>query len=185
MKYYFLMVSLVLASVTEAAAKQWQLQKDHNRLEFSVAIEGSPVSGEFTHLTADIIFDPEKLDQAHVAVRIDLNHITASYSDVAQNLKKKDWFDVENFPTAQFIGQDFKHLGGASYQVTGLLTLRDVTRSEVLFFTVTAYEENRAAITGQMQINRLNYGVGQGAWRDLSIVAGQVFLDVTVTATGK
>lgn len=182
---FFLFGCLILSSFAHAEEMEWQIRDADSSLKFSVAIEGSPAEGEFTEFNAEITFDPHMLDQSRITILIDLDHIEAFYSDVAKNLRKKDWFDVIRYPTARFVGDDFKHLGGNDYQVTGDLTLRDVTRRETLYFTLTEYDGQQAEIRGRMEINRLDYGVGQGGWRAVSSVAGQVFLDVVVKALRK
>ncbi len=184
LKKYLLIICFLFPVTANAAqeAKKWQLDAAKSAIRFSVAIEGSPAGGEFTNFTAAIAFDPENMAQSKVVVRIDLNYIEAAYSDVAENLKKKDWFDIENFPTARFVSTNFKHLGGKAYQVTGEFSLRDITRAEVLYFTLEEYDEHQAVIKGKMVINRLDYGVGQGVWRNVSSVSGQVFLDILITA---
>lgn len=182
MKGCFLAVFLMFSTLAHAEEMAWQMEDVESSINFSVAIEAIASDGEFTKFTADIIFDPASLDQSRINILIDLNHIEAFYSDVAKNLKKKDWFDVAQYPTARFVSNDFKHLGGKDYQVTGELTLRDVTRTETLYFTLTQYDAHQAEIKGRMEINRLDYGVGQGGWRDVSSVASQVFLDVVFRA---
>lgn len=187
MKISFLIICLLLPAVASAAegVKKWEMNEDQSAITFSVAIEASPVEGAFPKFTTVIAFDPQNLNQSQVDVQIDLSHIEAGYRDVAENLKKKDWFDVDNFPRAHFVGRHFKHLGGAEYEVAGDLTLRGITRPETLLFTLTRCDDHQAAITGRMAINRLDYGVGQGGWQSLSSVGGQVFLSVTIAAKGK
>ncbi|PCI34273.1 MAG: polyisoprenoid-binding protein [Alphaproteobacteria bacterium] len=164
---------------------RWQIQQADSLITFSVLIQGVPSEGAFPKFSGDIIFDPDRLEGSRIDILIDLNHIDAFFSDVATNLKKEPWFDVANFPTARFVSHSLTSLGGRNYQATGELTLRGVTRPEVLSFTLTDYDEQTAAIIGKMVLNRLDYGVGQGAWRDVSTVAGQVFLGVMVKATKK
>ncbi|VAV97061.1 hypothetical protein MNBD_ALPHA02-329 [hydrothermal vent metagenome] len=182
MKWYLLFVAAFMPSMALASDGVWQVEGAESSIKFSVAIEGSLTEGEFPEFEAKILFDKEKLDQAKVEITIGLNYIEAIYGDVAANLKKKDWFDVARFPKARFVSTAFKHLDGDNYQVTGSLRLRDVTRAETLYFTLIRYDQKQAEIKGKMVINRLNYGVGQGAWRDLSSVAGQVFLNVVIKA---
>ena len=164
---------------------KWLIQEADSAITFSVLIQGMSSEGTFPNFTGDIIFDPARLGDSRIDILIDLNHIDAFFSDVATNLKKETWFDVANFPTARFVSHSVTLLGGRNYKATGELTLRGVTRPEVLSFTLTDYDEQTAAITGRMILNRLDYGVGQGAWRDVSTVAGQVFLDVIVKAIRK
>ncbi len=185
MKYILLYLLLICPVYAGEDTATWQVRDTHSFIKFSVAIEGSPAEGEFTGFSADIEFDPETLDQARVDVRIDLNHIEAFYDDVADGLKKEAWFNVAQYPTARFAGADFIHLGDNQYQVTGNLSLKGITRPETLYFTLARYGPHRAVIKGRMTINRLDYGVGQGPWRSLSTVAGQVFLDVVIDATRK
>ncbi|PCJ36103.1 MAG: hypothetical protein COA93_02055 [Alphaproteobacteria bacterium] len=187
LKKCLLIVCFLFPVVANAGqeVKKWQLNTDKSAIKFSVAIEGSPAGGEFTNFTAAIVFDPKKMAQSKVRMKIDLNYIEADYSDVAENLKKKDWFDIENFPEAHFVSRNFKHLGGKAYQVMGEFSLRDITRTEVLYFTLEEYDELQAVIKGKMEINRLNYGVGQGAWSSIASVSGQVFLDILITATSE
>ncbi|MCK5424189.1 MAG: polyisoprenoid-binding protein [Emcibacter sp.] len=182
MKAYFLTILLLLSPVAYAQDMPWQMKDGESSINFSVIIEGIASDGEFTKFTADIIFDPVSLDQSRIDILIDLDHIESFYSDVAINLKKKNWFDVAQYPTARFVSNGFKHLGGKDYQVTGELTLRDVTRTETLYFTLTQYDAQQAEIKGRMVLSRLDYGVGQGGWRDVSSVASQVFMDVVVRA---
>jgi len=184
-KYIFLLIGLLwpVGAGAQEDVTQWQLDTATSRIGFSVAIEDSPAEGEFTRFSTLILFDPENLPESRVEVSIDLNQIEASYDDVAKNLKKANWFDVAHYPTAHFVGQDFKFLGDKHYQVGGELTLRDVTRPETLYFTLEEYDDKHARIRGRMVLDRRDYGVGQGGWRDVSSVAGKVFLDIVIAAT--
>lgn len=163
----------------------WQIQQADSSISFSVLIQGIPSDGEFPKFSGEISFDPDRLEGSRIDILIDLTHIEAFYSDVATNLKKEAWFDVANFPTARFVSHSFMSLGGRDYQAKGELTLRGVIRPEILFFTLTDFDDHKAAIAGRMVLNRLDYGVGQGAWRVVSSVAGQVVLDVIIRATKK
>lgn len=187
MKYFpLLIIWLVIwpfGAGAQGEVRAWQLDPAMSSIRFSVAIENSPAEGEFTSFSTLILFDPENLPESRVEVSIDLDHIEASYDDVARNLKKANWFDVAHYPTAHFVGQDFKFLGDKNYQVNGELTLRDVTRPETLYFTLTEYDDRHARIKGRMILDRRDYGVGQGGWRDVSPVAGKVFLTVIIAAT--
>lgn len=186
MKYFPLIIWLVIwpfGAGAQGEVREWQLDAAQSSIRFSVAIENSPAEGEFTSFSTLIHFDPENLPESNVEVSIDLNQIEASYDDVAKNLKKDNWFDVAHYPTAHFVGQDFKSLGGNKYRVTGNLTLRDVTRPETLYFTLTEYDDRHARVKGRMTLDRRDYGVGQGGWRDVSPVAGKVFLTVIIAAS--
>jgi len=184
MKWTLPFVILLMLSGPVGAA-EWRMDAAESAVTFAIVIEGTPTEGTFPRFNAEIDFDPARLDQSKAVIVFDLTHIEAFYSDVAENLKKESWFDVKRFPEARFVSQRFRHLGGRKFQVTGDLTIRDVTRRETLDFTLTRYDEQQAEILGRMTISRLTYGVGQAAWRSVSMVAEQVDLTVKISARRK
>ncbi len=175
----FLLACILLPCIARAeeGAKQWQMRDADSSIKFSVAIEGSPSEGEFTKFTAEIAFDPQQLDHSRIDIIIDLNHIEAFYSDVATNLLKQPWFDTERYPEARFTSSYFKHLGQNNFQVTGDLTLRDVTKSETLYFTATGgsvarrTDRNRACATSRQVEKAWTVASGssrEGCWPTIS-----------------
>lgn len=186
-KAFFLVFCMILPLTVQGqdVLPDWQMLREKSAIEFSVSIMGNPSEGEFTCFTSVIAFDPEHLAQSRAEIVIDMACIGADFDDVSENLKKPEWFDVVQYPKARFVSRKFRHLGGNEYELVGDLTLRDVTRSETLTFTLTEYDGQSAAIIGRMEISRLDFGIGQGVWRDTSIVAERVTLAVSVSARSK
>lgn len=170
-------------ALADEGGTSWIVNEGESAVTFSVAVEGSPVVGEFTKFKAAITFDPVNLTESQAEVVFDLNHITASFEDVAENLKKESWFDVRQFPNAHFVSRTFRHLDDQAYEVLGDLTIRDVTAPAVLAFTLIRYDKDQAEIRGKMTISRRAFGVGQGPWDSVSMVADQVDLEVHIMTT--
>ena len=70
-----------------------------------------------------------------------------------------------------------------SYEATGKLTIRDVTREIHVPFTYTAVTEAgkpAAWIKGETKIQRLDFGVGGGDWADTSTIPNEVAISTKV-----
>jgi len=92
-------------------------------------------------------------------------------------LRDKDLFDSAKYPTARFVTSAFTRKAAGQYEATGKLTIRDVTHEIHLPFTFQTAQEGGKAVAwlkGGVTVNRLDYGVGQGDWKDTSVVANEV-----------
>ncbi len=82
---------------------------------------------------------------------------------------------MQQWPAARFETLAFKATGNGSYEATGRLTLRNVTRDVRLPFTFKPSADGRTAVlAGGTTVQRLDYGVGQGEWQDTQWVGNEV-----------
>ncbi len=163
----------------------WQIVPNESTLVFTGIQNNAPVSGKFTHFTGDIKFDPTALANSSVKIVVDIDSITASYKDLVDTLKTKDWFDVKSFPQAVFVSKQFQMTGGNTYQVTGTLTVRDKTQPLTLNFQVTESSNNKAKVTGSTTIKRTAFGVGQGEWSGTNEVKDDVKVNFSLSVIKK
>ena len=74
------------------------------------------------------------------------------------------------------------------FEALGTLTLRDVTRDLALPFTLEVRDhpeaegQLQARAIGEIEVLRLDYGVGQGIWQDTSVVANEVVIKIDIVA---
>lgn len=78
--------------------------------------------------------------------------------DLEDHLKKGDFFDVEKFPTAKFAITSSEVKEG-KLQVTGNLTLRDVTKSITIPATITEADGTATFKSDVFSIDRTDFGV--------------------------
>jgi len=74
------------------------------------------------------------------------------------HLKSADFFDVERFPEARFLGTTIEHVEGDLYRVTGDLTIRDITETVTFVATITP---QYATMT--YNLDRTRFGIGPPA----------------------
>jgi polyisoprenoid-binding protein YceI len=155
------------------ATAQWSMQPQESTLTFVGTQAGAQFEGGFDRFTADIRFDPQDLAGSRFDVSIDLASVNSRDSERDDTIRGPDLFAVKQFPKARYVAESFTAKGGGKYAATGKLTLRNVTRDVPLEFT---FEKNAqgAWLKGAAQLNRLDFGVGQGEWQDTEAVANRV-----------
>ena len=75
--------------------------------------------------------------------------------------------------SAQYVADKFTSAGANKYSATGKLTLRNVTKDVPIEFTFDS-KDGTAWLKGTAKIKRLDFGVGQGEWKDTSTVGNDV-----------
>lgn len=166
--------ALVLAAAGLAlAATQWQMQPKESTLTFVAAQAGAPFEGKFEKFTADIAFDPQDLASSRFDVKIDLASVNSRDGERDDTIRSADLFDVKRWPTGHYVADKFTAKGGGKFTATGKLTLRDVTREVPIEFTFEN-QNGSAWLKGTAALERLDFGVGQGEWKDTTTVANEV-----------
>jgi polyisoprenoid-binding protein YceI len=165
---------LVLACGSVAlAATQWTLQPKESKLTFVGTQAGAEFTGTFERFTAAIKFDPQDLAGSRFDVKIEMASVNSRDSERDETVKSDDLFGVKQFPTAHYVAEKFSAKSGGKYAATGKLTVRNVTREVPIEFTFEK-KNGSAWLKGGAQLKRLDFGVGQGDWKDTSTVANEV-----------
>ena len=155
------------------AATQWLMQPKESKLTFVGTQAGAEFEGVFDKFTADIKFDPKDLAGSRFDVKIDVASVNTQDSERDDTMKGSDLFDVKRWPTSHYVADKFTDRGGGKFSATGKLTLRDVTRDVPIEFTFE--DKNGSAwLKGSAKLKRIEFGVGQGEWKDTSTVANDV-----------
>jgi len=131
------------------------------------------VEGKFEKFTADIKFDPKDLATGRFDVKVDMTSVNTRDSERDSTLKGADLFSVKQFPTAQYVAEKFTDKGKGQYTAAGKLTSRNVTKDVPIEFTFEQ-KDTGAWLKGAPSIKRLDFGVGQGDWKDTETVANEV-----------
>jgi polyisoprenoid-binding protein YceI len=168
-------VALAAAAIPAPAATRWVTDAASSKLTFVATQAGGEFEGRFARFTPVIVFDAGDLAHSRFTVDIDTGAAATGEHDRDNILKGKDFFAVERWPQARFEALVFRTTGAASFEATGRLTLRDVTREVRLPFTFRrAADGTSAVLAGGTTVRRLDFGVGQGEWRDTQWVGDDV-----------
>jgi polyisoprenoid-binding protein YceI len=155
------------------AATQWKTQPKESTLTFVGTQAGAQFEGVFEKFTADIKFDPQDLAGSRFDVKIDMASVNSRDGERDDTIRSADLFDAKRWPSGHYVADKFTAKGGGKFSATGKLTVRDVTRDVPIEFTFEN-QSGSAWLKGTAAIKRLDFGVGQGDWKDTETVANEV-----------
>ncbi|MFT4280678.1 YceI family protein [Microbacterium sp.] len=164
-------------------AGTWVLDPSHSEVSFSVRhMMISKVRGTFAVKSATIIA-PENPLEARVEASVDVASIDTKDEGRDNHLRSADFFDVETYPTLDFVSTRVRYEGG-DFLVDGDLTIRGVTKPvtfELEFggFGTDPWGNYKAGATAKTVINREDFGLTWNA----ALETGGVLVgkDVTIT----
>ncbi len=189
MRSWPILAFLFVASPAIAGPQDaWTIDPRASSLTFTASQVGAFVNGRFPAWTGEIVLDPAAPGAANIDIRIETPLVTANNQDVDSLLKGPNFLDVQKFPVARFVATTIVAKGGERYEAQGKLTIRDVTRDAVLPFTLAIADDPaqpgrlRATAKGQLNLKRLDFGVGKNEWAGTGQVANEVTVDLTVVA---
>lgn len=164
----------------------WVIDTAQSTLRFEAVQQGARFEGGFKGFSGDIHFDANRPADSHAKIAIDMRTVDSQSGDRDQSLLGKDWFFVESFPAAHYVVSKFDKLNENQFIARGTLELRGVQKSiDLPLSMVFSKDEQARAVataTGEVTLQRLDFGVGQGDWRDTQAVGNPVKVKVSVVA---
>jgi polyisoprenoid-binding protein YceI len=140
-----------------------------------------PVEGKFKKFNARIEYDPSKPDASNATVEIDISGFDLGDPAFNAEVMNKDWFNAPQFPQAAFKSTSMKSVGGDKFNVNGKLTIKGKT-VDVQFPMIIKKEGAHQVFEGTLPIKRLAFNIGEGEWKDTSMVADEVLIKFRVLA---
>lgn len=140
-----------------------------------------PVEARFRTFSAQLDYDPAKPEAARASVDISTASLDLGDPDMNSEVAKKDWFNSAQFPKATFVSSAIKPAGPGKLNVTGKLTIKGKSANVSFPLTVRA-EGGKQLFEGALPIRRLAYNIGDGEWKDTSMVADEVVIRFRVLA---
>ena len=173
----------VLAAVTAPAGAQQRLLPAQSEIAFTSKQMGVPVDGRFRSFDAQIAFDPKKPDASKIAITIALASASLGSAETDAELVKPEWFAALRFPQATFQSSAVKAVGPGRFEVTGQLAIKGTSQEVVVPVALTQAVAGTIA-SGMFVIRRLDFHIGDGDWKDTSLVANDVLVRFKLTLTG-
>lgn len=138
----------------------WKFDADHSEIEFKVKhMMISNVKGSFDKFDVSLTSEDESFKDAVVKATIDASSIDTKNEQRDQHLKSPDFFNTEEFPEITFVSTSYD-----GEQITGELTIRDVTKTvsfDVEFGGVSKdpWGNLKAGFSAEGKIKRSDFGL--------------------------
>jgi len=146
------------------AAGTYTIDPAHTSVEFvGRHLMITKVRGRFPDVTGTITItdDPER---SHVEVDINVASLDTGHPDRDTHLRSADFFDVDNYPTMSFKSTNVEAASAGTWQLTGDLTVRDVTHPVTLDVEfdgagVSPVGDQRISFSAAAEIDREDWGL--------------------------
>lgn len=126
---------LAAAGAAQAQSATYTIEPTHTQVFFEAKHFGTSTNrGRWDKKEGTISFD-KTAKTGKVDVTLDMASISTGIGPFDGHLKSKDFFAVEQFPTAKFVGDKFTFNGDKVTSVSGELTLRGKTNPVTLTAT--------------------------------------------------
>lgn len=179
-----LFATLALFASARAEVETYQIDPVHSSSGFSIRHMLSKFSSSFTKTTGTITVDRADLEKSHVEATIEVASLNTSNADRDKHLQSPAFFDAAKFPAITFKSTAWKKTGENTFDVTGALTIKDVTKDVVLKVTLLGFGPGMKPGTflsgweATTVINRMDYGVSYGP----KILGDDVTVNISIEA---
>jgi polyisoprenoid-binding protein YceI len=173
---------LVLAAFSAHAVEYGNVIADKSQITFTSRQMGVPVDGRFGKFAAALGFDPARPEAGRAQIEVDLASVDAGSKDANDEVVGKGWFNVKEFPKARFVSSSVKALGNNRFEARGQMTIKGRTRDMTVPFSYKPDGAN-AVFEGVLPLQRTQFGIGEGAWADTSVVADEVPIKFRLVAS--
>lgn len=135
MKFKALIILAAQACLTTLALAEpvnYAVDPTHTFVNWEARHFGVSTSrGRFDKTSGSIFFDT-KARSGKVDLVIDMKSISTGVAPFDAHLRRDDYFDVERFPEARFVSNDFRFESDKLSEVVGQLTMRGITKPVTL-----------------------------------------------------
>ena len=184
MKTYLSIAVLSLAAATAfPACAQQKVVPAQSEIAFTSKQMGVPVDGKFRKFDAQVAFDPKKPEASKIGFTIDLASVSLGTAETETEVAKPDWFNTKAFPQATFQSTSVKAASAGKFDVAGKLSIKGASHDVVVPVAIAQAGGNTTA-TGSFVIKRLDFKIGDGDWKDTSMVANDVTVKFKLALTG-
>jgi polyisoprenoid-binding protein YceI len=186
--------ALLFGTSATALASDWDLDSSHSRVGFSVKhMMVSNVRGTFGKYVGTVNFDDKDVTKSKTHLDIESGSIDTGNADRDKHLKSPDFFDTAKFPKITFDSTKVEKRGADGLNVTGNLTIKNITKPVVLTVSGLTGEVKdpwggvRRGASAQTKINRKDFGLtwNKGLETGGVVVGDEITIDLELEMTKK
>lgn len=145
-----------------------------------------PVEARFKKFSAQIDFNRAQPQTSKARIEIEIGSFDLGDPEYNREVLKKDWLNGAQFPTASFVSSAITPAAGTAagskFDVSGKLSIKGKTQ-DVRFPLSVKTEGPNQVFEGVLPIQRLAFNIGEGEWKDTSMVADPVLIKFRIVAT--
>jgi polyisoprenoid-binding protein YceI len=165
---------------------KWAIDPAHSTVGFKVKhLMISNVKGSFKEFGGQAVTNGNDFSTATISLSINASSIDTEAADRDTHLKSADFFDTANFPTITLDGTKLKDLGDDTYELTGELVMKGISRKVVMSveyggLMTDPWGNVKAGFSISGKLNRKDWGLNWNA----ALEAGGVLVGDEIKIVG-
>lgn len=144
------------------------------RIEFNIRNMGVNVDGTLSQASVQGRLRPGQWRRTQLTARVPVKTLKSGIKLRDQHLMDQEYFHQEEHPYILFSSDSVHTQDDGSYVMHGLLTMKGKTQAERIHFTAQSFQGGGYLLEGDMQLNRLDYGIGE----ESMILSDDVRIDI-------
>lgn len=173
MKKFLIAGVLILSGASLFAQDTWTVT--NSSVEFFIRNAGIEVDGYMKGFEGSITFSPDQLGNSSIQASVDPSTIMTGIEARDEHLKNDEYFDVETHSRISMKSVSFAQ-SSSGFTGTFDLTIKGITKRVKVPFTFTE-SGTSATLTGEFEIDRLDFTVGESSW----VLSDDVRVRISVT----
>lgn len=151
-------ILIVILFNTSLSGQNLELVPEQSQIKWTgkAAFSNYSLSGTIKIKSCNIIMRNNLIEK--IDITIDMNSLDAENEDLKNHLRSKDFFEVENYPAANFRADKVINIESNKYEVMGDMTIKNQTHQEKILPTISK-QENYWTIKGEIILDRTKYGI--------------------------
>jgi polyisoprenoid-binding protein YceI len=168
------LAALGLLAPARAAVETYAIDPVHSSVGFSIRHVFSKIPGSFTKFSGTLVLDRADLEKSTVEAVIEIKSLDTRSAKRDSDVQGPDYFDTAKHPSITFKSTAWKKTGADTYDVTGDLTIKGVTKQVVLQAKLLGFGPGLmgAYVSGwevTTTLKRHDFGVNGPAWLGTAI----------------
>lgn len=129
MRRAFLLLLSIFVVYSVQSQTRWKADPAHSSIQFEVShLAISTVTGKFTAFSCELESKKNSFEGAKVDAKVEVGSVSTENLTRDKHLKEDDFFNAKQYPQMTFVSESFKKTADDQYEVTGTLTIRDVSK---------------------------------------------------------
>ena len=174
-------VCILLISTNCIAKEKWVIDKDISKITFEVPVLfASDVKGEFKNIDGFVEIDLENKKNNKALVSADIQSIEINYSKYRDLLLSPIFFDLSNFPLALLDTKKFSYENQDELTLDIELTIKGISKMRETKITIKKLTNDIVQILGSLKFSRNDFNIGNGNWKNTTILKDNVKIDANI-----
>jgi polyisoprenoid-binding protein YceI len=156
-----LLTSALFPPNSVAQVPVFHISHPNSSIKFNVKASVQ-IAGTFDKWNASITLTSAEVTSAVLDIKIQADSVNTGSGMKDGKLKGKDFFDVNQNPLITFHSTKVVQTGPESVEFDGDFTIRGITKSAKLSFTILGKGTGSGSVTGTMAFDRKEFGMNSG-----------------------